>query len=200
MQVQHRLPQDESKCAQASGARELAGPTGQLASDHVQGAAFALGTGSVECGLLRFGQQCADVRGGGVEMDPAQGEGLAAVAVGEQSEVADLDEACGQDVEQEAADELDRIEGHDAAAVVVSGVPPAEAHLSVVEAEQSSVGDGDAVGVAGQVLQHMFGSAEGRLGVDHPLSLAQRAQAGSEMHVAGESSASLPEKHSSLRR
>ena len=29
----------------------------------------------------------------GVEMDPAQGEGLAAVAVGEQSEVADLDEA-----------------------------------------------------------------------------------------------------------
>ena len=125
-------------------------PNRQLASDHVQGAAFALGTGSVECGLLRFGQQCAAVRGGSVEMDPAQSEGLAAVAVGEQSEVADLDEACGQDVEQEAADELDRIEGHDAAAVV-PGVSPAEAHLSVVEAEQPSVGDGDTVGIAGQV-------------------------------------------------
>jgi len=59
----------------------------------VQGAAFALGTGSVERGLLRFGEQCVAVRGGSVEMDPAQGEGLAAVAVGEQSEVADLDEA-----------------------------------------------------------------------------------------------------------
>jgi len=65
----------------------------QLASDHVQSAVLALGTGSVECGRLRFGQQCADVWSGGVEMAPAQGEGLAAVAVGEQTEVADLDEA-----------------------------------------------------------------------------------------------------------
>jgi hypothetical protein len=36
-----------------------------------------------------------------------------AVAVGQQAEVADIDEARGQDVEQEAADELDRIEDHD---------------------------------------------------------------------------------------
>jgi hypothetical protein len=104
---------------------EIAGR--QLARDHVQGAALALRAGSIERGLLRFGQQCTDV-GGGVEMDPTQGEGLAAVAVGEQSEVADLDEACRQDVEQEAADELDRVEGHDAAAVVVSGVCPAPSH------------------------------------------------------------------------
>ena len=144
----------------------------------MQGAAFALGTGSVECGLLRFGQQCAGVRGGGVEMEPAQGEGLMSVAVGEQSEVADLDEASGQDVEQEAANELDRVEGHDAAAVVMPGVSPAKAHLSAVEAEQSSVGDGDAVGVASQVLQHVFGAAEGRLGVDHPLLVAQAGEQG----------------------
>ena len=139
----------------------------------MQGAALALGAGSVERGLLRFGQQCADVWGGGVEMDPAQAEGLAAVAVGEQSKVADLDEACRQDMEQEAADELDRVEVHNGAAVVVSGISPAEAHLSAVEAEQSSVGDGDAVGIAGQVLQNVFGAAEGRLGVDHPLLVAQ---------------------------
>ena len=150
----------------------------EVSRDYMQSAAFALGTGSAECGLLWFGQQCADVRGGGVEMEPAQGEGLAAVAVGEQSEVADLDEACGQDVEQEAADELDRVEGHDAAAVVVSGVPPAKAHLSVVKAEQPSVGDGDAVGISGQVLQHMFGSAEWGLGVDHPLLVAQCVEQG----------------------
>ena len=86
----------------------------------MQGAALALGTGSVECGLLRFGQQCAADRGGCVEMAPAEREGLVAVAVGEQSEVANLHEACGQDVEQEAADELDGIEGHDRTAVVVS--------------------------------------------------------------------------------
>ena len=74
-------------------------------------------------------------------------------------------------MKQEAADELDRVESHDAAAVVVSGVSPAKAHLSVIETEQPSVGDGDAVRVTGQVLQDMFGSAERRLGVDHPLSL-----------------------------
>ena len=102
-------------------------------------------------------------------------------------------------MKQEAADELDRIESHDAAAVVMSGVAPAEADLAVVEAEQPSVGDGDAVGVAGQVLQHMFGSAERRLGVDHPLLSAQRTEQGVKC-AWRESSASVPGKHSSLRR
>ena len=139
----------------------------------MQSTELALRAGSVECGLLRFGQQCAAVRDDGVEMTPAQGEGVAAVTVGEQPEVADLDEAGWQDMEQEAAYELGCIESHDAAAVVMSGVSPAKADQSVVEAEESSVGDGDAVGIAGQVLQHVFGSAERGLGVDDPLLVAQ---------------------------
>ena len=68
-------------------------------------------------------------------MKPTERQRLTAIAVGKQSEVADLDEAGGQDMEQEAADELCRIEGHDAAAVVAPGVPPAEAYLAVIEAE-----------------------------------------------------------------
>ena len=64
-------------------------------------------------------------------MESAERQCLASIAVGEQAEVADLDEARGQDVEQEAADELDRIEGHDLDAVIVFGVPPAKAHLAV---------------------------------------------------------------------
>ena len=56
-----------------------------------------------------FCQQRAWIHSGGAEMEPAEGERLTAVAVGEQSEVADLDEAGGQDMEQEAADELDCI-------------------------------------------------------------------------------------------
>src|SRR5258708_38908303 len=35
------------------------------------------------------------------------------------------------------------------------------------------VGDGDAVGIAGQVVENMFGAAEGWLGVDHPVLLAE---------------------------
>jgi hypothetical protein len=68
-------------------------------------------------------------------MAPAQGEGLAAVAVGEQAEVADLHEARGQDVKQEAADELDCVEVHDAAPVVVPGIAPAKARLAVAPHE-----------------------------------------------------------------
>ncbi len=85
----------------------------------MQCAALALGTGSVECGPLRFGQQCAAVQDDGVEMAPAQGKGLAAVAVGEPPEVADLHEAGRQDMEQEAANELGCIEAHDTASVVM---------------------------------------------------------------------------------
>src|SRR5271170_1818760 len=76
-------------------------------------------------------------------------------------------------MKQEAADELDRIESHDAAAVVMSGVAPAKANLPVVETEQPSVGDGDSVSVAGQILQRMLGSAERRLRINYPLSSAQ---------------------------
>ena len=106
-------------------------------------------------------------------MQPAESESLTSVTVGKQSEVADLDEAGRQDMEQKTSDELDRIELHDAAAVVMPGVSPAEAHLAVLEAEESSVGDGDSMCVAGQILQHMFGPSERRLGVDHPLFPAQ---------------------------
>jgi hypothetical protein len=38
------------------------------------------------------------------------------------------------------------------------------------------VGDGDAVGVAGQVVEHMVGSAEGWLGVDDPVLLTELAE------------------------
>ena len=66
-----------------------------------------------------------------VEMQPAKSKRSSAIAVGQQAEVADLDESRGQHVKQEAADELDRIEGHDLDAVVVFRVPPAEAHLAI---------------------------------------------------------------------
>jgi len=35
---------------------------------------------------------------------------------------------------------------------------------------------GDAVGIAGQITQHLLGPSEGSLAVDDPLDLAQRSQ------------------------
>jgi len=55
-------------------------------------------------------------------MESAERQCLASIAVGEQAEVADFDEASGEDMEQKTADELHCIELRDAAAVVMSGV------------------------------------------------------------------------------
>ena len=99
----------------------------------MQGTAVATGAAAMESLLL----QLSENRGGlchihiWVEVQSAKRKCPSAIAVGEQAEVADLDEARGQDVKQEAADELDRIEGEDLDAVVVFGVAPAEAHLAV---------------------------------------------------------------------
>ncbi len=39
----------------------------------------------------------------------------------------------------------------------------------IIDGEQSIVGDGDAVGIACQILEHLLRSSEGRLGVDDPV-------------------------------
>ena len=54
-------------------------------------------------------------------------------------------------------------------------LPPKD-DLSVLQAEQTMVGDRYAMGVSGQIMQHMLWSTEGRLGIDHPILAKQRAQ------------------------
>src|SRR5207248_11421940 len=48
------------------------------------------------------------------------------------------------------------------------------------------VGDGDAVGIAAEVLQDVLGSAEGWFGVDDPIFAEERTQPGSEELGMGE--------------
>ena len=101
-------------------------------------------------------------------------EVLDASAVGEEALVADAVKAVGQHVEEEAADELRRCEGHDLVAVAAfcTVILPGEGDAVVVEADQAAVGDGDAVGVAAEIGEHRFRPGEGPLGVDHPFKLA----------------------------
>lgn len=142
----------------------------------MQGSASALGARSVQCRPLLIVKQVGEIDGRGAEMGATQVQRPAAVTVCKKSEVADLHETCRQRMEQEATDELDGVEPHHAAAVVVPGVAPAKAHLSVFEAEQPSVGDGDAMGISSQIFQHMSRSAEGRLRVDDPVFSAQASE------------------------
>ena len=102
-----------------------------------------------------------------------QGKALFAEAVGEQSVVADAHEAFWQHVEEEAAQELSSLELHDAPPAAVGIILPAEADVLSVEADQTVVGDSDAMGVAAEIAQHLFRTAEGRSYVDDPPLLLQ---------------------------
>ena len=123
---------------------------------------------------------------------------IAASAIGEEAVIADAMEARGQDVKQEAADELIGRDGHDLLPIAVPIVLPAETNGAILDIDKAVVGDGDAVRVAADVIEDLFGSAEGRLGIDHPLglskgrqiapegvALAQGIEAGEELQLTG---------------
>jgi|SRR5882762_1020063 len=103
-----------------------------------------------------------------------------APAIGQEAERADADKAAGQDVEQEAAQELLRTEGHHSLLITVGIIFPAESNLVMLESHEAVVGDGHAMGVAGEIAEDMMGTAEGGLGVDDPVLTEQGAQEGAE--------------------
>ncbi len=78
-------------------------------------------------------------------------------AVGEEPELADAYQPGRDDVEQEAAEELDCV------------VLPLKADAAVFEGSKAMIGDGHAVGIAGQILENPLGSAKRRFGINHPL-------------------------------
>ena len=61
--------------------------------------------------------------------------------------MADADEAFGQQVQEEAAQELIERQGHQLVFVVVSGIAPAKRNLVIGERDESVVGESDAMGV-----------------------------------------------------
>lgn len=97
------------------------------------------------------------------------------MGAGEIAEVADADESPGQHMLTEAAQELGCSERHDALLVALCVVFPSEAYAMAIEAEQSLVADGDAMGIAAEIAQYADGITEGGLGIDHPVVLEQRA-------------------------
>lgn len=114
-------------------------------------------------------------RFGGVQETAAQIELSSAVAVGEKAVVADTLEAAGQNVHQETPDEFTGVEGHGfigAAFVVFVG----EGDFSVFHTDETVIGDGDAVGITGKVIQDGPGTGERRPDMDVPLDLTADAQ------------------------
>jgi hypothetical protein len=107
-------------------------------------------------------------------------EEFRSTAIGQESEGTDADKAAGQNMEKETSQELLREERHLSLFITVRIILPAKGNLITLEGHQTVVGDGDAMGVAGEITQHMMGSAEGGLGVDDPVLTEQGTQEGAE--------------------
>jgi hypothetical protein len=90
------------------------------------------------------------------------------VTVAEKAVVADSLKALRQDMKQKPADELVSGKLHRLRPAVITVVFPEETHTAVFDVEQTVVGDGDAVSIAADVKQNLFGSGKGRLGIDDP--------------------------------
>ena len=88
--------------------------------------------------------------------------------------MADADKAPGQHVLAKATQELDSGESHDALFIAMSIVSPSKGHAMTIEAKQTLIADGHAMGIAAKIAQHVCRSTESGLGIDHPVLQKQR--------------------------
>lgn len=114
--------------------------------------------------------------GSSAQEGPAEGQLVAAAAIGQESELTEALEATWEHMQQEATDELSSRKSHGALLIFAGVVFPTKGKVAVLECEQAMVGDGHAVGVAAQISQDLLWSTKGRLGVDDPLFGSQRSQ------------------------
>jgi len=97
-----------------------------------------------------------------------------AIAISEKPIVTDSDEALGQGVEEKAVDKVHRSEGGLFEDVVLP-VFVSEADPAVFKSQEAAVGDSDAVGVTGQILQDMLSVRDGVSHTDNPRVLVELA-------------------------
>lgn len=98
-------------------------------------------------------------------------------------------EASRHDMLQEAADELVSGARHDLGFAVLPIVLPGEPDLAIVEAEQTAVGDSNAVRVAAEIAEHLLRTREWGFGEDDPVVLGRCVDPGGKAggaHQGGE--------------
>ncbi len=98
----------------------------------------------------------------------------------------DADEAFGQHVQKETAQELGGAKSHCAGLATVGVILPAESHALLVEGQQAMIGNGHAMGVATEIAQHLHRAAEGGLGINHPVVAMETTQQFCELLVIDE--------------
>src|SRR5215213_1191489 len=91
------------------------------------------------------------------------------MAIGKQAVMTNAVKAVRNGVKQETADELVGIERHYLLPAARSIILPSECDAIAVDADEAGIGDGNAMGIAPEIGQHLFGSGKWRLGIDHPV-------------------------------
>jgi hypothetical protein len=103
-----------------------------------------------------------------------EGQTGCALAVSQKPIMADSDEALGQGVEEKAVDKVHGADGSLLEDIVLPIFIP-EAHHAVFEIKEATIGDSDAVGITGQILQDVLRIGDGVSHTDDPLVLVKLA-------------------------
>src|ERR1700681_2074901 len=119
-------------------------------------------------------------RAGHIEQASAKRELVGPMAVGKEAVAANTMKAIRQHMEEEAPNELGDRDSHDFALVIAAFpiVLPAEGDVGLVEIEQATVGDRDAMSVPREIGQDLLGTGEGLFGIDEPFGCAQGRESG----------------------
>ena len=90
--------------------------------------------------------------------------------------MADAVEPIRHGVQQEPPNELIGGERHHLGLAVMAIIFPGEVDLAVGEPGETRVCEGDAMGIAAEIGQHLIGSGERALGIDRPFDRTQRIE------------------------
>ena len=155
---------------------------GQPDDLHLPGAAMRAGLGSLSCNRRLEGEE--DGEGALREEEQSSlGNGAAFAVVGEDAVVADAGEVAWEEVPAEAEEELSagKFEGLDPVAVGIVAIGKADGAGARIDLLEPGVGNGDAMGVIGQIAKRLLRSAEGALEMDLPVLVVE----GPESREAG---------------
>lgn len=107
------------------------------------------------------------------------------MTIGEKAEVAHAVEAVRKHMKEKAPDKLVGMKTHDLLTVATVGtiIFPSEGHMVAISMSDAAVCDGDAMGVAAKIGEHLIRPAEWRLRIDNPFDTASAGKMAGECVV-----------------
>ena len=148
------------------------------------------GTGTLRASPMRLGRsllcrriavRCRSWNQLAVERDERR-----AMAIRQEAVMRDTHESWRKNMRQKTPQELMRTDRHLTLLVPVRVVFPTEGDVFPIERQEAMVADGNAMGIARQIVQHVLGSAEWRFEIDNPVMPVKGSEKTSELFWIGQ--------------